>query len=209
LNKLNPGGIPPHSLALKEGMKLILLRNLNVRRNLSNGTQLILKKVILSGTNNGQAFLLLCENTHATNQRDKTVMLFRMPMEPKQNQFNFRWIRTQFLVAPAFAMTISKSQGQTIPNNVSVLLKDPIFSHGSVYVAMSRVTDPKKLKVFLPNESLPSERKQYTKNVVYNDLLKHIKNQRETTTREPPRDAVIAPEEKEEEQQQLTKRRRF
>ena len=205
LNKLSPGGIPPHSLAIKEGMKLILLRNLDVPRGLSNGTQLILKKVILSSaTNNeGQAFLLLCENPNATNERDKTVMLFRMPMEPKQKQFNFRWMRTQFPVAPAFAMTISKSQGQTIPNNVSVLLKDPIFSHGSLYVAMSRVTDPKKLKVFLPNKSLSPEHKQYTKNVVYKDLLLQIKQQRNenartkaVTTREPPRDAVIAPDEK-------------
>jgi len=199
LNKLNPGGIPPHSLAVKEGMKLILLRNLDVSRGLSNGTQLILKKVILSsGTNNeGQAFLLLCENPNATNERNKTVMLFRMPMEPKQNQFNFRWMRTQFPVAPAFAMTISKSQGQTIPNNVSVLLKDPIFSHGSLYVAMSRVTDPKNLKLFLPNRSLPKEHKTYTKNVVYKDLLMKIKEQRNenartkaVTTREPSRDAV-------------------
>ena len=140
---------------------------------------------------------MLCENPNATNERDKTVMLFRMPMEPKQKQFNFRWMRTQFPVAPAFAMTISKSQGQTIPNNVSVLLKYPIFSHGSLYVAMSRVTDPKKLKLFLPNRSLPKEHKTYTKNVVYKDLLIKIKEQRNenartkaVTTREPPRDAV-------------------
>ncbi|CAL6345125.1 unnamed protein product [Bathycoccus prasinos] len=99
-------------------------------------------------------------------------------------------------------LTISKSQGQTIPNNVSVLLKDPIFSHGSLYVAMSRVTDPKKLKVFLPNKSLPPEHKRYTKNVVYKDLLIKIKQQRNNnartavTTRELPRDAVIAPDEK-------------
>ncbi|CAL6334301.1 unnamed protein product [Bathycoccus prasinos] len=197
LNKLNPGGIPPHSLALKEGMKLILLSNLDVRRDWSNGTQLILKKVILSSaTKNGQAFLLLCENPNATNERDKTVMLFRMPMEPKQKQFNFRWMRTQFPVAPAFAMTISKSQGQTIPNNVSVLLKDPILSRGSLYVAMSRVTDPKKLKVFLPNKSLPPKHKQYTKNVVYKYLLKQIKQQRNNNARttercKQPKDVVV------------------
>ena len=41
LNTLNPTGFPTHILRLKKGMPLMLLRNLNPREGLCNGTKLI------------------------------------------------------------------------------------------------------------------------------------------------------------------------
>ena len=43
-------------------------------------------------------------------------------------------------------MTINKSQGQTIPN-VGVYLPAPVFSHGQLYVAMSRATARTNIKI--------------------------------------------------------------
>lgn len=46
--------------------------------------------------------------------------------------------RIQFPVVPAFAMTINKSQGQTL-ERVGLYLMKQVFSHGQLYVGMSRV----------------------------------------------------------------------
>jgi ATP-dependent DNA helicase PIF1 len=56
---------------------------------------------------------------------------------------------TQWPLRLAFALTIHKSQGQTY-DQVCVDLSRPIFAHGQLYVALSRVTSPNGLYLKLP-----------------------------------------------------------
>ena len=58
----------------------------------------------------------------------------------------FKMRRLQFPVAPAFAVTITKSQGQTL-STVGVYLSDQTFSHGQMYVALPRSTSAAGIKV--------------------------------------------------------------
>lgn len=66
-------------------------------------------------------------------------------------------------------MTINKSQGQTL-NSVGLYLKSPVFSHGKLYVAVSRVTSRESLKILIVNEDKTCG--SQTKNVVYSEVFR-------------------------------------
>ena len=74
-----------------------------------------------------------------------------------------------------FAMTINKSQGQSL-SQVGVYLPNPVFSHGQLYVAISRSGCKAKTKLFIENVprvqgSLEGFQGVYTKNIVYAEAL--------------------------------------
>ena len=69
-------------------------------------------------------------------------------------------------------MTINKAQGQTIPH-VGIYLPNPVFSHGQLYVAMSRAIARSNIKVLAAttNDETNSSDGTLTKNIVYKEVL--------------------------------------
>jgi ATP-dependent exoDNAse (exonuclease V) alpha subunit len=53
--------------------------------------------------------------------------------------------RLQFPLQLCYAMTINKSHGQAFTGRVGLYLKDAVFSHGQLYVALSRATSFKNI----------------------------------------------------------------
>ncbi|XP_019158019.1 PREDICTED: uncharacterized protein LOC109154746 [Ipomoea nil] len=136
LNSLRCSGVPNHSLTLKVGSPIMLLRNIDHSLGLCNGTRLIITQL----GNHVIEAQILCGNNAGTR-----VLIPRLGLTPSDPRLPFKFQRKQFPIMLSYAMTINKSQGQTL-SNVGLLLKKPVFNHGQLYVAASRcdgrVDDP-------------------------------------------------------------------
>ncbi|XP_073362834.1 uncharacterized protein [Aegilops tauschii subsp. strangulata] len=179
LNGLTPNGLPPHALKLKLNCPVILLRNIDPANGLCNGTRLVVR-----GFERNTIDAEIVIGQHA----GRRVFLPRIPLCPSENDmFPFKFKRKQFPIRLSFAMTINKAQGQTIPI-VGVYLPNPVFSHGQLYVALSRATAKRNIKILIqklkPKEKSnkqkdnPKKRKRpivslltSMKNIVYKEVL--------------------------------------
>ncbi|XP_028076405.1 ATP-dependent DNA helicase PIF1-like [Camellia sinensis] len=162
LHSLNLLRLPNHCLQLKVGTPIMLLRNVNQSLGLCNGTRLIVDKM-------GNRVI---EARVITRSRvGEKVPLSCIVLTSSKNHAPFTMKRRQFPIKLAFAMTRSKSQGQTL-KNVGLYLLNPVFSHGQLYVALSCATSPSGLKVLIINkQGIPDD---VTKNVVYIKVFSSI-----------------------------------
>jgi len=163
LNTLTPSGLPPHRLLLKEGMPIMLLRNLDLPNGLANGARLILRRV----TRN----VLMADITTGPT-RGRSVLIPRIELTPSEQELPFKFTRRQFPIRPAFVMTINKCQGQTV-KHVGVYLPKPAFTHGQLYVAASRAPARRCIKILAPHSAkdMPGRVGTFTRNVVYSEVL--------------------------------------
>ena len=162
LNSISPGGLPPHILRLKKGAPIMLLHNIDPKAGLCNGTRLICRGCF----NNIIDIEILIGQYVGTR-----VFLPRIPLKTTENvHLPFVMIRQQFLIHLSFALTINKAQGQTIPT-VGIYLPDHVFSHGQLYVALSRGVSQSTTKLLVQKGRILEEEGVHTRNIVYKDVL--------------------------------------
>ncbi|KAL6581949.1 hypothetical protein OROMI_005963 [Orobanche minor] len=121
LNTIKCSGLPNHRMVLKVGCMVMLLRNIDPSMELCNGTRLIVKKLAQN---------VIEAETITGKNRGQRALIPRMIMSPSDV--------TKFPI----------DQGQSL-GHVGLYLPSPIFSHGQLYVAFSRATNKKGLKVLI------------------------------------------------------------
>ncbi|CAL5322319.1 unnamed protein product [Camellia sinensis] len=162
LNSLEPNGLPPHHLELKINSPIMTLRNIDPSIGLCNGTRLICRDL---------KDFIICAEIAVGDRKGQMVFIPRIPLQPSDHQkYPVQFTRTQFPVKLCFAMTINKAQGQTL-QKVGLFLREPVFSHGQLYVALSRATAAADVKVLIPSTNQHALDNNTTKNVVYEELL--------------------------------------
>ncbi|CAN1138452.1 ATP-dependent DNA helicase PIF1 [Linum perenne] len=162
LNTLSFNGVPEHAITLKEKTPVMILRNINPALGLCNGTRVfitklcqhVLKGVVIGGFSEGTL-----------------VAIPRIVLDVTGHRWPFTLRRRQFPVRTCYAMTINKSQGQTL-DVVGLYLPTPVFSHGQLYVAVSRVRSVEGLHIMLGNSSDADQ--TVTRNIVYDEIFSDL-----------------------------------
>ena len=159
LNSLTPSGMPQHKLRLKVGCTVMLMRNLNVSSGLANGTRLTILRM--------HSHVLEAQIVNGSHKGTIT-MIPRITLNSTESELPFTLKRLQFPIRLAAAMTINKSQGQSL-DAVGIYLKDPVFSHGQLYVAILREGSLSCIRIMGAKKV---QNQLYTLNIVYRDVLK-------------------------------------
>ena len=160
LNSCDLPGLAPHCLQLKKGMMVMLIRNLDVENGHCNGVKYVINNMLsrviemtsVNGSNPGMKLLV-----------PRIIMISNDLMLP----FSLR--RKQFPIRPAFAMTANKSQGQTM-TRVGIYLGRDFFSHGQLYVALSRCGNREGIKIL----SRVGKKEGYDGMVMRNRVFKEV-----------------------------------
>lgn len=156
LNNLELSGLPPHKLRLKTGCIVMLIRNIDCKVGMCNGTRIVVTDLLEN---------LIVGRILLGKFKNNVVMIPRIILASDE-KFPIKFKVKQFPVRPAFVLTINKSQGQTF-EHVGIHLKDQVFSHGQLYVALSRCSRPQNIKVFLGDQEL-------CVNEVYREVLSDL-----------------------------------
>ena len=164
LNTLDLPGMAPHCLRLKKGMLVMLMRNLNPADGHCNGVKYIVNNLLDR----------VIEVTAVSGSKPGSKLFVpRIIMDNNDSTLPFSIRRRQYPLKPAFAMTANKSQGQTL-SRVGIYLGQDFFSHGQLYVALSRCGDRSGIKIL----SRVGKKEGFEGTVMRNCVFKEVLSQK-------------------------------
>lgn len=168
LNGFKKSGVPNHELTLKVGDICLITRSITCLE-LANNSRVQIVSIRIHSIE----VKTMGEDTAA-----RTIRLPRIPFKFRLPYgASYQLTRMQFPLRLAYAMTYNKCQSQTL---VKVLLDitNPPFSHGQLYVALSRVRDSTKIAMYVRDDQLTTSIDAKTgymptiENIAYQEVLK-------------------------------------
>jgi ASC-1-like (ASCH) protein len=176
LQSLEVPGFPQSVLRLTAYAVVMLIRNMSLRDGLVNGTRM----QVLPGLGHNTQNVIKCRILTGS-RAGSVVFIPRIVFEPTTSHLPFKFRRRQYPLRLCFGMTINKSQGQGF-HRLGVYLPSPVFSHGQLYVALSRLIDPLGLRILIipgvcqGRMSRTNPSYGYTRNVVLKAVFKALIN---------------------------------
>merc|ERR1711954_284365 len=158
LNTIELPGIPPHNLELKNGAVIMLLRNLNPSEGHVNGTRYVVQNLLPH---------VIDATAISGSKIGAKIFIPRIWLTTKNPTLPYEMKRKQFPVKLSYSMTANKAQGQTLAK-VGLYIAREFFSHGQLYVAISRVGNGSCVKILYKKEN-----KFHVENVVFKEILKN------------------------------------
>ena len=134
------------------------MRNILQKEGMCNGTRLIVKQF---------RNIFLDVEIAFGQHKNKRFLIPKLVITPSDLDYPIDLKRIQFPIRSAFAMTINKAQGATL-KIVGIYLNEPVFAHGQLYVALSRVSSLKD--IFIATNSV---KEGNTRNVVYKEIFNY------------------------------------
>lgn len=117
--------MPDRRLLLKVGMPLVMVKDMVAHLGLARGARLILRK-------------FMTHVMEVETEMGNRTLLPRIRFSSTPGDLGVDFERLQFPVKAAFAMPIENSRGITL-RKVGLYLPTPVYTHGQLYTALSRV----------------------------------------------------------------------
>ena len=158
-------GIPPHALTLKVGAICTIARNLSMECGLVKNARVIIQELNRYSIRVG--ILPICPAITSTSLNTiQSYPLSRINFDFNPQCSNWTVRRRQFPLCLAYATTFNSCQGLTLDRAV-IDLRQPVFAHGQLYTALTRIRNRQQGRVLF----MPENATRQTINVVSRELL--------------------------------------
>ena len=154
-----PPGLPHHTLNIKVNAVYCLMRNFSIDAGLVKNT-----RVIVTGIGTRLVTVRILRGIGGGCFIDAEDILLPRINFTHTLHSGHTLLRRQFPLSAAYATTFNSCQGLTL-DRVGVDLTTPVFSHGQLYTALSRIRHRDHARVLLDADS------HSTINVTYHELL--------------------------------------
>ena len=163
LDQMNARDVPPHTLRLRVGDLVFLMRNYSQKDKLTNNSKHMVLDI------NKRRKMITIRNLATQEIQIIHRITFSVDVSSrKRNTINFVLERRQFPLRLCYAMTIDKSQGQSL-RRVGLDLREQVFLHGQLYVAFGRVSFKEAILTLVTDQarSISKPGTFYTTNIVH------------------------------------------